>query len=428
MTELRRLVRILSTVALAILRLSVRALWWRLRGWPLEDAVGRTARELLIELGPSYLKIGQILSTRRDILPRRIVEQLELLQDRIPPQSLSEAMPAIRAGIARPLDEVFRTIDETPVAGASIASVYCGWLLDGRKVAIKVRRPGIGMRVAADLRLLRRGASLLEKIPGMRAMPLHSLVEGVGEAIAQQLDFRREGRMCRRLGERFGSDQVHVPVVVEELSSESVLIMEFLDETHAGQNNDVEKAVESALKVLYTMIFVEGLVHCDLHPGNLFLLEDGEIALLDFGFVVELSDDARASFAEFFHAMSENEGAECARIAIEMATFRSPRFDETSFTVAAIELVERFSGATAADFSVAEFVARLIDLQRRHGLRSTTEFTMAIVALLVFEGTVKRFRPDLDFQTPASPYILPTLLRATGTDGVSSFQGLGCGA
>ena len=410
MSELRRLARILATVALASVRLSIRMLGWRLRGRPASDAVGRTLRELLVELGPSFLKIGQILSTRRDVLPPSVVEQLEQLQDRVPPQPLSEAMPAIRAGLDRRVGEVFEAIEETPVAGASIASVYRARLFDGRRVAIKVRRPGIEARMAADLRLIQRGASLLEKLPGMQAMPMRSLVDGVGEAIADQLDFRREARMCRRLGERLGSNRVHVPVVVEELSSESVLTMEFLEETQTDQTGDLKDAVENALGLLYTMIFVEGLVHCDLHPGNLFLLENGEVALLDFGFVVELSEGAREDFARFFHAMAENDGAECARIAIETATFRSSRFDEASFTVAVIELVEEFSRATATDFSVAEFVVRLIDLQRRRGLRSTTEFTMAIVALLVFEGTVKRFHPDLDFQAPASPYILPTLL------------------
>jgi ubiquinone biosynthesis protein len=161
------------------------------------------------------------------------------------------------------------------------------------------------------------------------------------------------------------------------------------------------------------MIFTEGVVHCDLHPGNLALGPGDLVTLVDFGLTAELGADDRRAFAELFYAMAENDGELAARIAIETAVHRPPGFDRPGFTRDVCALIAEASGALPADFQVAAFAGRLIDLQRRHGLHSTTAFTMPIMALLTLEGTIKGHAPSLDFQALARPFVMPALMGST---------------
>jgi ubiquinone biosynthesis protein len=380
------------------------------RGEPRGSVLGRTLAELFQALGPSYVKLGQLLSTRRDLLADDTIRPLARLRDQLPPGPFRVVPGLFRDELGVEVADVFAELEPAPVASASIATVYRGRLRDGRVVAVKVRRPEVARLVRADLRLLRAGARLLSRLPPLRLVPIEATLEDFCAALERQLDLRREAEASRRLRAALaGEPDVVVPALVDELCSESVLTMEFVEgmrllDGHGGE--DARQALTAAVRALYRMIFAEGCIHCDLHQGNLHYLPGGRAVVLDFGFVVEIGDLARMRFAQFFYAMATNDGERCARITRDMALAVPPRLDYRAFRAEVVALVEQAFRANAGEFRVAEFVGRMFDLQRRYGLRGSSDFVMPILSLLVLEGLVLEVDPGLDFQREARPFVM----------------------
>jgi ubiquinone biosynthesis protein len=380
-----------------------------------QDINGRTLVEIFEALGPTYLKLGQILSTRRDLLSEPVIRHLESLQDQVPPSSFKAVPSQFRKALGIELDQAFSEIDVSPIASASIATVYRARLRDGRVVAVKVRRPGIAECIESDLFLLRLGASLLQRIPSLRLVPLRSVIDEFSVCIVRQLDFRLEADANRRLRAALACEpDILIPGLVDELCSSSILTMDFINDLDGCTRIESElahKALLTAVHALYRMIFVEGFIHCDMHAGNLHFLPNGRVALIDFGFMAELKDSERLKFAQFFYAMATNNGKQGAQIILETASFFPSNLISEAFEADVVALIDRVFGAKASEYQVAHFVVSLFDLQRRYHIRGTPNFTMAIISLLVLEGIVKRFDPDLDFQGEARPFILRALLR-----------------
>ena len=391
------------------------ALGWRAlsrRSDPKARVVGRALADLFVALGPTYVKLGQILATRRDLLGEDIVRELEPLQDRLAPAPFAAVADRFRAELALELADVFTELGPHPIASASVACVYRGRLRDGRPVAVKVRRPGIVARVEADLRLLELGASALGRLPAFRSVPLRASFDEFAGRVRRQLDFRLEAEAARRVRTMLAAQpDVVVPALVGRYCSASILTMELVptDPRHDGGGKS-RNALLTALRALYVMIFVEGFVHCDLHRGNLHLLQDGRAVIVDFGFMAELPAAVRRKFAEFFFAMAANDGARCARIVLDTAEHLPPNLPYAEFEAELSAIVARAAGARVRDFQVADFVLSLFDLERRYRIYGTTAFTMAIVSLLVFEGIAKTVDCELDFQREAAPFLARALL------------------
>ncbi len=259
---------------------------------------------------------------------------------------------------------------------------------------------------------MRWGAQLLVRLPMLRAVPLVELIDELGESIEQQLDFRREAENNRRFRSYFAHERhIRIPALVEEYCTDAILVMEYMpdliriNQLHQ-QGIDYHNSVVTGLKALYQMIFVDGFIHCDLHPGNMYFQAEGDVTLLDMGFVKEFSPNERLLFAKFFFGIVLNKGKECAQIIHETALSVSAAFDYQVFERAVGDLIARSTGARAAEFQVASFAMQLFDIQRRCGLRASPNFVMAILALLVFEGIVKSYYADLDFQREALPFML----------------------
>ncbi len=330
-------------------------------------------------------------------------------QDRLPPAPFSIVPALFREELQLDLHAVFSDLEQTPIASASIATVYRGRLRDGRVVAVKVRRPDVARTMAADLRLLRMAGRFLGRLPFLRLVPVEPTLEDFCVALERQLDLTREARTSRRLRQALRHDpDVIVPAVVEGLCSPSILTMEFINgmrSPHELDRAQARIALRAAVRALYRMIFLEGCIHCDLHQGNLGFLRGGRAAIIDFGFVAEITDADRLRFAEFFYAMSTNNGALCARITRDTALSVPAGLDYEAFEAEVVALVDRITRASAGEFQVADFVGRLFDIQRRFGLRGSSGFVMPILALLVIEGIVKDVAPGMDFQSEAYPFV-----------------------
>lgn len=380
-------------------------------------AIGESLARLCEALGPTFIKLGQILSSRRDLLPLGVVDSLVCLQDKIASFDSVHIPIIIEGAFGRPMSELYESFDLVPVASASIAQVHRARLKDGRDVAVKIRRPGISTVVENDLRILGFLAEVLSRLPGMSTAPLPELVRDIGNPIKEQLDFRLEAANNRLFRQYFSRiEHIRIPALVDEFCVENILTMEYLDQL---ERVDAEKfspqerktAALAGLRALYKMIFTDGFIHADMHPGNVFIREWGEFVILDMGLVARLDETDQRDFVDFFFGLVNNQGRECARIIYENATYRGGNCDRKDFESAMIELIGRHSALKAHEFEVAYFVYQLMETQRRFSLRGSTKFMMTILSMVVFDGICKQLYPECDFQNEARGFLITARYR-----------------
>ncbi|MCA9187139.1 MAG: AarF/ABC1/UbiB kinase family protein [Planctomycetales bacterium] len=408
---MRRLLVYVWCLLAAVLRLS-----WRLstnvllrRRQSLGVIFSRTVAELFQALGPTYLKLGQLLASRADLIGQEFFEQLVPLFDQLPPIPLEHVREIWQSEFGESLETTFEQFEPLPVASGSVASVFRARLRGGRMVAVKIQRPGLVQVAEADFLFLRLGARFVSLFPPFHYLPVRESVDEMISCIRGQFDFGREVESCNRVRAALvWESSVVVPEIIDHLCGKRVLTMRLVEGLIPQQrlvDAGRQDALRSALQAFYRLVFVEGLVHCDLHPGNLYLLSNGAAVLLDFGFTAELSEHDRLRFAEFFFAMATGDGQCCADIAVKMAATIPAHFDALAFEADISQVVDEAHGSLVKDFQVGRFVAGMFDVQRRHRLKSTTAFTMVALGLLVFEGLINQVDPELDFQQVAQPYI-----------------------
>jgi ubiquinone biosynthesis protein len=389
-------------------RRSALVAWWaatgRLRGHRAGPVLESWLVGTVVELGAAFVKAAQLLSTRADLLPPEVCRALARLHDRVRPDTADPvtAPPGLAGSPA------------TPVGSGSIACVHRVRLADGRDVAVKVRRPDVVRTLPLDLALLEGVAGVLARLPALRGAPIAAIARQLTDGIRAQLDLTREAELLDGFRKTTADvPGVTVPAVDRELSTADVLVMEFVGDLVRLRPEDLavanrRRAVVTALRVVYRMLFLDGVVHCDLHPGNLYFREDGSIVVLDAGFTVRLSESAREKFAAFFYCLGRGDGPACADIVASTAT-AVPGADPDGFRAGLVALVEANTGLRAGEFDLVSFATALFDVQRRHGFYADPQFVFPILSLLVLEGTVRAFHPEVDFQREARPLLVAAL-------------------
>ncbi|HEV8557508.1 MAG TPA: AarF/UbiB family protein [Actinophytocola sp.] len=367
-------------------------------------------------LGATFIKFAQLLSTRVDVLPAELCARLAVLHDDVPAISPRRARRLVAKRLGGDLDAIFAEFDAVPVASGSIACVYRATLHDGSVVAVKLRRPGVDKVLGADFTLMRGVARIMAKLPAFRSMPVREMIDQMGGAIAAQLDFTREAVSATALADNLEEmPGVIVPRVRADLTGPAetgagILALEFIpDLVRRNPAQFTQQArdavVENALESVFKMLFQDGFVHNDLHPGNLYFRPDGTIVMVDAGFVTKLSEHARWHFADYFYAMATGNEARCSENIISTG-IRPKNFDEVGFRREHGELVRKNSGAHTKDFNLLQFAITLFDIQNRYGLYGDPEFVFPLLSMLVLEGAIKEFAPDTNFQKLAIPYVL----------------------
>lgn len=367
---------------------------------------------LLMLLGPTFVKAGQVLGTRRDVLPPALCDELSVLQDSVAPLDERGTAVALREAYGDEVDDVFAELDPCPVASGSVASVYRGRLRTGEDVAVKLRRPGIDRIMSEDLALIRGGAKLVARLPVFRGVPVEEVVGNMAEAVLGQLDFEREADSLRRLRRNLSEvPRLWVPKVYPDACRPRCIVMEFIPDLTVDAAQRCTPAARkrfaaSGMAAMYQMLFVDGFVHCDMHPGNLYFTRSAHVVVLDAGFSVRLSDRLRRLFAEFFLNLSIGRGRHAAEIVIASSASVGQGADLEGFTVKMADLVERSHGRPAREFSLIAFATEMFDLQRRFGIHAAPELIFPLLSLLVIEGTIRSLDPDLDFQEAAKPQLM----------------------
>lgn len=372
-------------------------------------------------LGATFIKFAQLLSTRVDVLPAELCARLAVLHDNVPAMKPKTARRLATKRLGGDLGAIFADFEFVPVASGSIACVYRATLHDGTVVAVKLRRRGVDRILGADLTLMRGVARVMSKLPAFRSMPVREMIDQLGGAIAAQLDFGKEATALAALAENLRElDWISVPkgrldITGPEQIAAGILAMEFIPDLIRRDPNEFEPKVRDllgarAMQSVYKMLFLDGLVHNDLHPGNLYFRPDGTIVMVDAGFVSKLSERARWYFTDFFYAMATGNHTRCADNL--MTTGAVPaEFDEPAFRGEIEELIRTSSGARSKDFNLLTFATTLFDIQNRYKLYGDPEFVFPLLSMLVLEGAIKEFAPDTDFQDLATPYVLLALAK-----------------
>lgn len=359
-------------------------------------------------LGATFIKVGQIMSTRPDLFPPYLIQGLEALQDNVGPFPYVAVQRTFLEAFGQPPEALFAEISPVPIASASVAQVHKARLHDGRVVAVKVRRPDLDERVAFDLRVMRGFARLLAVLPSIGLLAPVESVEQFGRGIQLQLDFTIEARNNRRFRENFAQDrEVLFPQLVDELCAERILTMEFIDGTKIlnfrQTSSDPKRLAQIGFRVLLKMIFEDGFVHADLHPGNIFITRDGRLALLDLGLVGELDGTSRAGFARYFAAWARGDGKTMARLMTELSPGRSiPNY--AGFEAAVDAFVRKYSGKRLGEVEVSLVFMDMMGILRRFRVRANPTFTLVNIAIAVTEGIGKQLDPEVDLLAAALPF------------------------
>ncbi len=399
-------------------------LWWGavhvglLRGG---QAPAQRLAATLERLGTTFIKLGQGLSLHRELLPDNYVAALARLHDRVEPFAFEEARAEIAASFGKPPEEMFATLDPTPLAAGSIAQVHRAHMPDGRPVIVKVRRPGIRRQVSEDIRILRwfvRSVQWL--LPALRRAGPLDLVEELARNLHQELDFCREADNIRRFEEVFhDSPTVYVPGVVDALYTEWVIVQEMSPGVRIDDPSLQARGPELATHLVEAYVhqfFVAGVFHGDPHPGNLFVLEDGRICLHDFGLVGYLDRSTRANLLAFMLAFVQQDGAWLLDTFVELGIVAGT-LDHRIFRSGMEEVIRDYARKPLKDWSFGEAFVRVARIGQGRNARLPHHLLVLMRAIFLMESTVRRLDPQFNLMEGLFARAGAMVAAQTGADG-----------
>lgn len=368
-------------------------------------------RRVIEELGPTYVKAGQLLSTRPDIVPPDVIRELSKLQDEVPPFPFPQAQEVIEKELNRPMDTVFKSFARLPIASASIGQVHEAILADGREVVVKVKRPDIEQTVNIDTYIMYRLAGHMERMFWWaRQYNLVERVEEFGKTIRQEMDYTIEGQNAERFRRNFeGDETVYIPRVLWEHSTKSVLTMEYL---HGIPIRDKDKLIEKGydLKELnriignayVKMVLLDGYFHADPHFGNILILEGQIVGLLDFGMVGVVDPIMRRNMARYFISLIEQDAEALTDILYEIAEV-DPATDRDALTRDSGRMLAKYANVQLGQIKLEEIAMELFHLGMKYKVSLPGEFTLMDKTLITLEGLGRHLDPTFDLIEAAQP-------------------------
>lgn len=366
-----------------------------------EDAGGlpRRTRLALEELGPTFVKLGQILATRGDLLPPEWITELERLHSGAPTVPFEELRPLVEAALGEAPETAFASFDPVPLAAASMAQVHRATLADGRPVVVKIRRPGIRLRMEADLRLIAQLATVIEGASAeARRFAPAALVRQLADAVLEELDFTTEGRNADRLRADFAREpRVVVPEIHWAWTSETLLVMDYVEgvpprDGEALRAAGIDPAAIAALgaDIVLDMVLINGRFHGDPHPGNLLCLPGNRIALLDLGMIGHVSPRRREEFIGFVQSLGAGDPARLAEVLL--AWNEGARVTRERVQAAAERLIARHGGRLVLAAMIRDF----LPLMREEGMTMPPDLLLIFKAMVTMDGVLAAIMPGFD--------------------------------
>ncbi|MBN1785728.1 MAG: AarF/ABC1/UbiB kinase family protein [Candidatus Methanofastidiosa archaeon] len=370
-----------------------------------------TYRMILEELGPTYIKLGQILSTRPDIVSKEYVEEFSKLQDDVEPVPFGQISVEIEKELNRPLSEVFESIDEKPIASASIGQVHKAILKNGDKVAVKVQKPGIERTIKVDLEIMRSfSGSVGNMMAGRSPYKPEEIVEEFAKAIKRELDYNIEASNAKRFGHDFENiKEVKIPRIYDKYTTKRLLVMEYIDGVKVsnllkgGYGPEERKRIaDIGAKAILKMIYENGFFHADPHPANIFVIDKDTIAFLDFGIVGKISRKNRKVLISLLVSIINHKSAKIADTIISMTNSQLKNRDEFVWDIE--DLLDIYLGKDLEEIDVGEFIDKLTTVSKQYGIKMPQNLVLLGKAILMIEGIGRQLDPQFNVANLTRPY------------------------
>ncbi len=370
-------------------------------------------RMALEELGPTFIKMGQVLSTRPDLIPVDLTAELTKLQDKVPPFGFEHVEQIIISEFGKPHTAIFDTIEKTPFASASIGQVHKAYLSGNEQIAVKIQRPGIRKTIEADLEIIHHLASIMEKnIEEVALFRPVRIVEEFAKTLEKELDYTIEAANMEQMAQQFLHDKtIHIPRVHRQESSERVLAMEFIQGLKADDIAAIDRASLDRKKItrygadfIMKQVFEHGFFHADPHPGNIFILEDNRICPVDFGMTGFVDTTTREIFVDLIHALASGNTKLVARLLCELAEYENlPDMASLEKTIAVFSSVHL--SRALKDIKTNRMVNDFLELCASHSLRIPPDLFLMMKAFVSIEGIARKLDPEFDMIGHAIPYV-----------------------
>ncbi|WP_422658669.1 ABC1 kinase family protein [Paenibacillus sp. EC2-1] len=392
-----------------ILSLPVR---WISHEEPESIKLGERIRRVLEDLGPAFVKFGQLASTRSDLLPDHIIQELVKLQERVPPFSSESARALIEHEWGVPIDQVLRSFEDQPLAAASIGQVHTGVLKSGETVAIKVQRPGVEKMIGRDLEILKDMVSLAEKHwDWVKQYRVDRIVDEFARAVLTEMDYSHEARNSEKIAAGFiESKDFEIPSIYWEYTTSRVLMMEYVEgitlsrsKELADKGYDLKAVAERLIEGMLHQIFIEGFFHADPHPGNLLVKKDGKLVFLDFGLVGHLSEDMKGHLSGLIIALMRRSTDGMIRSILRMGLVPD-ECDLESLRSDMERLRNEYLDVPFAQVKVGKALSDLFGVAQRHQIILPADLTLLGKSLLTLEGVIEQLDPKISIIDMAEPF------------------------
>ncbi|AKG22616.1 ABC1 kinase family protein [Calothrix sp. 336/3] len=379
-------------------------------------------KNILVDLGPVYVKLGQLLSTRPDLLGKAYIEELSTLQSEVPPLPWSEVEVMIRQQFPQPLPEIFSNINHTPVAAGSIAQVHRATLIDGQEVALKVQRPGIDVTVNRDITLIQGIADIVARTDFGQMYEIKAIAEEFCKALEDELDFTREAAFTDQMRQNllqsrwFDPKQIVIAGINWELTTPKLLVMEWLNgvpilsaKFHAqedGKDPETERKEITTLlfRAFSQQIYIDGFFHADPHPGNIFYLQDGQVALIDCGMVGRLDPRTQQVLTELLLAIVDIDAQRCAQLTLLLANGKQ------SVNLSRLEadydrMLRKYYNLSLSKLNFSQVVYEIFQIARNNKIRLPSNIGLYAKTIANLEGLARAFNPEINFIDEIQPLL-----------------------
>ncbi|AKU14331.1 AarF/UbiB family protein [Aromatoleum toluolicum] len=374
-------------------------------------------RRALEELGPSFVKLGQILATRVDLFPPEWIAEFSKLQDAAPAIPFAELLPQLTEDLGEPPEAIFPRLEMQALAAASLAQVHRAWLADGTAVILKVRRPGIRPIVEADLRLLARLAEIVEaEAPELRRYRPREVVRHFTLSLRRELDFSAEGRSAERIAAHFADHpEIVVPRIHWPWTGGRLNVQDYVDGIAGRDLAAVDAAgldrrllARRGARAVLKMMLEDGFFHADPHPGNVFYLPDNRIAFIDFGMVGRLSEERRYQLAVLLHGLVSHDAEKVAEVLLDWSG--GAEIDSETLQPEIDAFADQYHGVPLKNLDLGAMLSDLVAILREHGLTLPPDLALLIKAFIALEGLGRQLDPDFDMAGEATPFLERVLL------------------
>jgi predicted unusual protein kinase regulating ubiquinone biosynthesis (AarF/ABC1/UbiB family) len=383
---------------------------------------GARLREELVALGPTFVKIGQTLSTRIDLLPVEYTDELKQLLDKVPAFSNEVAFAIVERELGKPLGDVYASIDPIPLAAASIGQVYRARLRSGEEVVIKVQRPDLERRIALDLAVLRHLVPSFAREGKLKNVDWPGVIDEFERVISEETDYGKEVENAEQFRKNFASwQQVYVPRIYPELSARRVITMEYIPGLKVDDHEGLRKmgltpmsVAEHLVRTYLKQLLEDGFFHADPHPGNLRVMPDGRLAFFDFGMVGHIPLDFQSQLVDAFFHIVERDWAALTRDAVALGFLRLDPADQEALDKVMRDLLAQYEGVRLGDKDFQELHYDVANVLYSYPFQIPAKFTFILRAIMTLDGIGLKADPDFNFFTVAKPHAKEFMLRREG--------------